>query len=293
MNNQNQLPASLSSSGEPTCKSVRNRRAEGLGVHSQHLTWTSSQLPPLLQYNPPILHNPTQLGFGTCRGPPPAALTPAGLQPCPPNALMAMSNPEQFDFGPGTNPQYEPAQWTGHVRSYPNYQQPAMTTPWMDSHIYQPSYRSTTMNNPQQFVTGNNAHPLPPRPAPAWPDSQPQSLDHSATMNIPIQHVLCKKDPPPPPSSPPPPPPPLPPPIHPPICRENYSSPPANRSPRTNNSKQLGTPSKDMTIKRGPGAARCANCRATSHRLERCLGPLLDGMLPGCPHHNSITHSFE
>jgi hypothetical protein len=96
---------------------------------------------------------------------------------------MAMSNSEQFDFGPGTNPQYEPAQWTGHVRSYPNYQQPAMTTPWMDSHIYQPSYRSTTMNNPQQFVTGNNAHPLPPRPAPAWPDSQPQSLDHSDSFS--------------------------------------------------------------------------------------------------------------
>ena len=178
MNSQNQLPDSSSSSGKPTCKSARNRRAEGLGrIHSQQLAWTSSQLPSLLQYNPLISHNPTQLGFGTCHGPPPVAWAHASLQPCPPNVLMAMNDPEQFGFGSGTNPQYEPAQWTGHLRSYPKYQQPAMTTPWIDSHIHQTSYCATTMNNSQQFMTGNNAYLLPPRPAPAWPDGRPQSSE--------------------------------------------------------------------------------------------------------------------
>jgi hypothetical protein len=80
------------------------------------------------------------------------------------------------------------------------------------------------------------------------------------------------------------------------------SHPTRSGSAKISNSKQA--PMEPPTPKPRTGGQRasyffkspdtpCGNCDATTHRLDRCLGPLVDGMLPGCPHHNTKFHDIE
>jgi hypothetical protein len=43
----------------------------------------------------------------------------------------------------------------------------------------------------------------------------------------------------------------------------------------------------------GEKGTPCDNCKQSTHSLDKCMGPLVNGQVPGCPAHNDVRHSID